>query len=319
MTRLIRTELSRFIAHRTILLLLILAPLSAAGVAAVTAWESRPPSPAELATARAQAELDQNSGEVTADSREQLQRCLADPETTLGLGADQGDCEASFGTATADYLPREPLNLRGTLKGNGLGLALLVAGLLIIAASSYVGRDVASGSLANQALVVPSRERLWSAKAIAVTAWSLVVSAVSLGGFWLTMYLVAADRDVAHGSAVVDDIVWHAIRAVAFCALAALGAYALTMLFRDSFATLGLLFAYSVGGELALALLPVDRIARWTLGNNVFGWLETRLAYFGGDETGREHLSHLGAGLYLLTLLLIAVAGSVVAFRRRDL
>ena len=319
MIRLVRTELIRYVAHRTILLLLVLAALSAVAVASISAWESRPPSAAELATARAQAELDQNSEDVTQDSKAQLAKCLADPETTLGLGADQGDCEASFGTSVADYLPREPLNLTGTLKGNGLGLALLVAGLLIIAASSFVGRDVTSGSLANQVLFAPGRGRLWAAKAIAVTTWSLLVSAVSLGGFWLAMYLVAADRDVAHGSAVVDDIVWHTVRAVAFCALAALGAYALTMMFRNAFATLALLFAYSVGGELVLALLPVDRLARWALGNNVFGWLETRLTYFGGDSEGREHLSHLGAGLYLLVLLLVAVAGSVAVFRRRDL
>lgn len=318
MIRLIRTELARYVAHRTIVLLLALAALSAVAVASISAWESRPPSAAEVATAQAQAELDRNSQDVSVDSKTQLARCLADPETPLGLGADQGDCEAAFGMSEANYLPREPLDLTGTLKGNGLGLALLVAGLLIIAASSFVGRDLASGSLTTQVLFAPDRGRLWAAKAIAVTAWSMLVATVALGSFWLVMYLVAADRDVAHGSAVVDDIVWHAIRAVVLCGGAALGAFALTLLLRNGFATLGLLFAYGVGGELMLTLLPVDELARWTLGNNVFGWLETRLAYFGGSE-GREHLSHLEAGSYLLTLLVIAVAGSYADFRRRDL
>lgn len=322
MIRLVRAELLRFVAHRTILLLLLLAPLAAVAVASVSAWESRPPSAAELATARAQAELDESSEDVSADSRAQLERCLTDPEIPLGPGADQGDCEAAFGTSAANYLPRAPLNLQGTLKGNGRGLALLVCGLLIVAASSFVGRDLASGSLTTQVLAAPGRDRLWAAKAAAVTLWSGVVAAVSLGGFWLALYLVASDRGVPHGSPVVDDVVWHAVRAVLLCAGAALGAYAVTLLLRSAFATLGLLFAVSVGGELAMALLPVDRLARWTLGTNLLGWLETRSTYTDCGGLGAcqpEHLSHPAAGLYLVVALAVAVAVSVLVFRRRDL
>ncbi len=61
---------------------------------------------------------------------------------------------------------------------------------------------------------------------------------------------------------------------------AGLGAFALTMLFRHSVATLSLLFAYSVGGEILAVLVPVDGVGRWTLGNNVYGWLETRMEFF---------------------------------------
>jgi ABC-2 type transport system permease protein len=107
---------------------------------------------------------------------------------------------------------------------------------------------------------------------------------------------------------------------------AAVGSYALTMLFRHSVATLALLFAYSVGGEILAFLVPVDNIARWTLGNNVFGWLETRMEFF--DPTSRcakagtcddlAHIGHLQGGVYLLVLLAVAVVVSLVSFRRRD-
>jgi hypothetical protein len=177
-----------------------------------------------------------------------------------------------------------------------------------------------------QLLFEPRRTRVWAAKAAAVTLASAVVAAITIGGFWLAMYLVAVDRGVPHGSAVTSDVGWHVLRAVLFATGAALGAFALTMLFRHSVATLALLFAYSVGGEILAFLVPVDNVGRWTLGNNVFGWLETRMEYFdptarcarNGACAGLQHISHLQGGLYLLVLLVVAVALSLWAFRRRD-
>jgi hypothetical protein len=153
-----------------------------------------------------------------------------------------------------------------------------------------------------------------------------VVATITIGGFWLAMYLVAADRGVPHGSGLMSDVGWHVLRAVVFAMGAALGAFALTMLFRHSVATLALLFAYSVGGEILAFLIPVDGVGRWTLGNNVFGWLETRMEYFDptarcareGACSGLQHISHLEGGLYLLALLLVAVVLSVWSFSRRD-
>ncbi len=322
MGRLIRTELTRFRVRPVIALLLIVAALSAIGVAALTAWDTRPPSRDEISTAKAQAEIDGNRDDIEAD----LAKCLEDPTQYLGPGSTQQQCRDTLQAAPKSYLPREPLDLRGTLHGNGIGLTLLVAALLVIAGSVFAGGDFGSGSITNQVMFAPSRTRLWTAKAIAVGTWSLLTSVVVLGGFWLATYLVAVDREIPHGSTIVDDIVWHVIRAVLFCMAAAVGAYALTTVVRSAAVTLGLLFVYSVGGELMLALLPVDRLERWTLGTNVFGWLETRLVYFGGNDPcgisrdcGPHHVSHLEAGLYLLALLLAAVAAGVLTFRRRDL
>lgn len=321
MTRLFRNELTRYRSRRAIGLLLLLAVLAAAAVAMLTAWESRPLTKTEIATAQVKADQDGDRADIQAD----LAKCLANPIQYLGPGATQQQCRDSLIPAAQSYLPREPLDLRGTLRGNGIGVALLVASLLIIAASAFAGGDHASGSLSNQVLFAPGRGRLWVAKALAVGAWSTLVATVTIGGFWLSLYLLAADRDVPHGSAIVEDLVWHVVRAVPFCAAAAVGAFALTMLFRHAVATLGLLFAYTVGGEVVLALAQSDRVARWTLGNNVFGWLETRLQYVGSrrcevDECpGAAHLGHLDAGIYLLVLLALSCLVSLLVFRRRDL
>ncbi|RNL79029.1 hypothetical protein [Nocardioides marmorisolisilvae] len=318
MISLVGVELTRYRARRAIALLLLLAALLAAFIAFKSAWDTRPPSKLEIATAKAAAEHEANRSDIRAD----MATCLKNPEDYLGTGATQQECRDQLAAASASYLPRQELDLTGTLKGNGLGLAILVIGLIIIAASTFAGSDWASGSIANQLLFESRRSKVWAAKAISVTLASGLAAVVVLGGFWLTMYLVAADRDVPHGSAVVNDIAWHVVRAVVLAMAAGLGAYALTMLFRHSVATLAVLFAYAIGGELVVELLPIDDIGRWSVGNNVFGWLETRLEINGCSSLvpgcTQTHISHLDSGLYLLVLLLVAVAASFLAFRRQD-
>ena len=54
----------------------------------------------------------------------------------LFYGATAQDCRDQLTAAPESFLPRKPLDLTGTLKGNGLGLSILVIGLIIIAAST---------------------------------------------------------------------------------------------------------------------------------------------------------------------------------------
>ncbi|MCW2755781.1 MAG: family transporter protein [Marmoricola sp.] len=323
MIHLVRTELARYRSRRVITLLLLLAALLAAVVAFQSAWETRPPSKAEIATAQAQAEVDAGRSDIQTD----IDRCLADPGSYLGTGATAQECRNALSAAPTSYLTRSPLDLRGTLKGNGIGLALLIIVLLIIAASTFAGADWGSGSIRNQTLFEPRRSRLWAAKAIAVTLASGVAALVTLGGFWLTLYLVAASRGVDHSSAVVADVSWHLLRAVILAMAAGLGAFSLTMMFRRSVATLALLFVYSIGGEILISVLPFNDTGRWSLGNNVLGWLQTRLEYFDphspcsrlGTCAGPDHLGHGVTGLYLLVLVVLAGVSSWASFRRRDL
>ena len=84
----------------------------------------------------------------------------------------------------------------------------------------------------------------------------------------------------------MTHVVWHIVRATGMAMGAALGAFALTMIFRHTVATLALLFVYSIGGEIAVNLLPFEGAARWSLGNNALGWLAIHYRYF---DASRVH------------------------------
>ena len=167
---------------------------------------------------------------------------------------------------------------------------------------------------------------MWLAKAAAVTLGSGLVALVVLSGFWLALGVVAQARDISIPSADVTEVAWHVLRAVALSAGAGLGVYALTMIFRHTVATLALLFVYSVGGEIAVNVLPIEGAGRWSVGNNAFGWLATDHRYFDstisctpGDRcSSMQVMTHLEAGSFLAILLVIAVAASLVWFHRAD-
>ena len=224
-------------------------------------------------------------------------------------------------------MPRKALHLDNVLKNRGAGLALIVVGLIVIAGSTFAGADWSSGALTNQLIFEPRRTRLWLAKAAAVMLGSGLVALVVLSGFWLALGAIAQARDLIVPSSDVTEVARHVIRAVALSMGAGLGGFALTMIFRHTVATLALLFVYSVGGEIAVNLLPFDGAGRWSVGNNALGWLATHHRYFdstisctpGERCSSMQVMSHLEAGTFLGILLLVAVAVSLVWFQRRDI
>jgi hypothetical protein len=327
-TRLVLVELSRFRARRAIVLLGALALLVAVLLAATTAYQTRPLSAADRADAAAPADLGSRDTQLQNDLRD----CRANPEAYLGPDATQEECAATIVPSVADYYPRHALDLgsvldnRGLFQATGLGLALIVTGLMIVAGCTFAGADWASGSLVNQLIFESRRGRLWLAKAAAVALGSGLVAVVALGGFWVALWLVADARGIRLPDTDLVHVAWHLLRAVVLCMAAAVGGFALTMLFRHTVATLALLFVYSVGGEIVLGLLPVEGTGRFSVGNNVFGWLATHQAYFdptidcspGSSCTQSRLMTHLEAGTFLGALLVLALVLSLLVFRRRD-
>ena len=322
--RLLAVELDRFRSRRAIALLILGAVLLAVVLAGVTAWQTRPLTQDDRTDAAAQAALEGKKPEI----QQQVRACRAEPQNFLGPSATADQCEDAMVPGPDAYYPRDPLSLRRAVSPDGLGLplALIVVSLMVIAGCTFAGADWASGSMANQLLFVPRRIRVWLTKAAAVTLGAGAVALVAITAYWVIVGLVAQSRGIDVPTSHVTHVVWHIVRATAMAMGAALGAFALTMVFRHTVATLALLFVYSIGGEILVNLLPFDGAARFSLGNNALGWLAIRHRYFdasvscapGERCSPMQTMTHLEAGTFLGILLVIAVAVSLLWFNRRD-
>ena len=321
--RLLLVELTRFRSRRAIVLLLVAGALLTSLVAFTTVWDTRPVSAADRAAAEAMAQKEADSPFYKREAA----RCERNPEQAFGPGATAEDC-AQMLPKPEWFLQREALSLAEQKNNSGVAIIVLLTGLMVVIGTTFAGADWASGSVSNQLLFEPRRGRVWLAKAGAVLLGSLTAAAVVLTAFWVTLYLVAESRGIPTGATVQEAIRASAGRGILLTGAAALGAYTLTMLLRHTVGTLAVLFAYAVGGEILLATLPFSGVGRWSLGNNVFAWLENGHDYY--DQTlactpGAEmceqiaHLSLAQGARFLGVLLLLVSAVSVLMFRRRDL
>ncbi|MEI2713454.1 MAG: hypothetical protein V9G04_09195 [Nocardioides sp.] len=131
--------------------------------------------------------------------------------------------------------------------------------------------------------------------------------------------------------AKVDGLV---LRGVVLVALAAILGFALTMLFRSTVATLGILFAVAVAGSMVIMALPLGGTnERWLPTVNLTAWLQHGADYYvqgrevmctydeaTGDQacTGMKTLSLWNAATYLATIVVASVCASLASFARRD-
>lgn len=325
MSGLVRVELTRYRCRRTIMMLLLAAIVLSGVFAAQTLWDTRPISAEDRATATAQAEIDANQ----ESTQSELKRCMDSPEEYLGDNGTAQQCAAQILPRASSYLDRSPLRIQPAIRDQGVHVALLVIVLLVLAGASFAGSDWASGSIGTQLLFEPRRGRIWGAKALAVAIASLVCAAVALAVFWVPVWLVGLQRGIPVPTAVEHQLVWHLVRALVLAALAPVLGYALTMLFRHTVATLGLLFGASVGAEILLSLLPFSGSGRLSPSHNGFAWLLGRTQYFDPSLTcdtfpdgGCNQLSTLHmwpAGALMFGVLLLVMAVSLWSFQRRDL
>ena len=110
--RLVRVELSRFRSRRAVALLLVAAALLTALIAGATLWNTRPITPSELASARAQVAAQLSSPEFARE----LKSCRTDPEQYLGPDADASGCEQALTPMPESYLDRSPLSPGGAAR-----------------------------------------------------------------------------------------------------------------------------------------------------------------------------------------------------------
>lgn len=326
--RLLRVELTRLRWRRAVLVLLTACLVVPALIFATTAWSTRPVSGAELARAQHEVTKMRDSQQF----QHEIKQCERHPErfgTSNGQPLTAGDCATQLGPQVEWFLARSPLDVADLSRGLGPTVTVLLAGLLMLLGTTFAGADWNSGSMSNQLLFEPRRLRVWAAKATAVLLTAAVTSAVVLAGFWSAVLRLASVRDIRTSPHVTSFIRDESLRGIALAAAAALGAFALTMLFRSTVATLGILFAVTLVGSLILAALGISE--RWFPHANVGAWLLDGFNYYVTPPSSCQATNQMTAecrGLrtvtmgeatgYLGTLLVVGVAASAWSFRRRD-
>ena len=329
MMRLIRVELTRLRWRRAVLALVGLAILLPALIGLSRVWDTRPPSPERQEAIAAQVERDSQRKRV----QKQLDECLADP---VGWGVESGDDPVA---TCEDWILPQPewygppvLDLAAEHEGSALGVIVVLGLLAVLVGTTFAGHDWASGSMSNQLLFESRRGRVWAAKAVAVTATMLVVSAAVVTTWWLTLYAVARGRGLEVPDGLLRDGLEQGLRGAVVVAGAALVGYALTMLFRSTVVTLGVVFVVSLASGLLIATLGLDGGQRWTPNTNLAAVLQDGTTYWvnppvecdaprvpaGIDCSGEAHLSLAQGAGYLGVLVLGIGAGSVGSHRRRD-
>jgi len=325
--RLFTVELTRLRWRRAVIVLVACCFLVPALIWAGLAWNTRPYSADELAGLKADTQRMFDS---------QISDCEAHPEAFFPPRAHLTTkqiahrCEKLMGFQGGDiYLDRMPLDAAGERNATGLAVITILAALAMLIGTTFAGHDWNSGSMSNQLLFEPRRLRVWAAKAAVIFVVGLVTSVAVLAAYWGALWGLANSRDISVSAHAWELIRNSAGRGALVAALSGVGGYALTMLFRSTVASLGILFAVAVSGTLVTVAVLGDSAERWLLPSNVSAVVNNGYDYYPGPSpgcfTGGEeacnrmaHLSLANGATYLGVLLAVAVVLSLWSFRRRD-
>lgn len=326
MRTLLNVELTRLRWRRAVLLLVGAAVLVPTVIWVATVWNTRPVSEEEQARAEQMVAQEAQQPYV----QRQLKQCLKNPDN-YGI-ATSDDVEARCAEQVVPqvgwYSTRQPLNLtQERREGSGIGVIVVLTMLMLLIGTTFIGHDWNSGSMSNQLLFEPRRLRIWAAKGLVVLLAGLVVSGLVLSAYWSGLWLVATQRDLEIPDGALKAAYEQGLRGALLAAFAGLGGYAMTMLFRSTVATLGVMFALAIAGPLMLTLLGFPGNERWMPQNNFAAIVLDGFDYYGNSNVtcGGEgcsntvsRLSLSGGVRYFGGLLVLAAVFSVLSFRRRD-
>lgn len=329
--RLLGVELTRLRWRRACVVLLAASVLVPLVIWAGTVWGTRPYSEAEVQRAAEQAQGQPGFARELRRCERKPEQFLPPDQLPVQEGTDVSEqCQALI-TQWWTGLYREPLDLRHELDGSGTGIAIVMAGLMMLLGATFVGADWASGSMSNQLLFEPRRLRVYAAKAGAVVVGGLLLALAVGALWWLALAGVASARDRPVIDGITGEVGWQVVRGAVLVAGAGLAGLATTMLFRSTVATLGILFAVVIAGTFLIAVLPFESPERWMPHLNVVAWIADGTVYYSDEAqtcvddgtgmvcTGERVLGSGAAAAYLLTILGLVVAASLATFTRRDI
>jgi len=310
--RLVGVELTRLRWRRAVLILLALGVALTAVVFVGVVVDSRQRTLEDVAASNGPQVLDE------------VAQCVDHPRR-YGLPKDADDVQTTCEQTILGYYGVNDLDLREQREaGSGPALVALLAVILLLAGTTFVGHDWNTGSMSNQLLFEPRRLRVWAAKAAAVVVVTGALTLAVLAAYWTGLWAFAAARDVPIPEHAVDAAYKQAVLGTLFVAGAALLGYALTMLLRTTVGSLGLLLGIAFLGIVVVwtGFGDGERFMPWS---NFVAYVVGGYTYYSDNScgpTGCTSLEHTigraDSAVYFLVVLLVVTALSALSFRRRD-
>jgi len=308
---LLRVELDRLRWRRAVLALLALGVVVPVIIFVGTVLTSQQKSLAELR---------EDYGPSIDDS---ISECQARPRQ-WGVDPD-GDVAAACTDRISASYGNQRLNLREQREaGSGPAIIAVLAMLMLLLGTTFAGHDWNTGSINNQLLFEPRRQRVWLAKLVAVGLVGGVLALVVLVAHWTGLHIVTSVRDLDQPPQALAAAYKQAVLGAALVAAAGVLGYALTMLLRSTVGTLGVLFASGFLGIVAIAVgfAGSERFMPWS---NFMAFVVGRYTYFvtdscfASDCNPERHVDRSDAVVYFLVILAVVATASLSTFRRRDL
>ena len=212
--------------------------------------------------------------------------------------------------------------------GSGIAVALILAMLFVLVGTTFVGHDWNTGSMSNQLLFEPRRGRVWLIKAVMLAVVAFVVSLVVLTAYWSGLWAVSVHRDLDLPDHAMVAAYKQGVLGAFFASAAAVFGYALTMFFRSTVATLGVLFGIAVAGGALVGATGLSDHAQAMPWTNYEAYMVGSSTTYDWDcfpnDTVVDHgtcetVVTRGESLpYFGVILALVAVGSVISFRRRD-
>jgi len=324
---LLRSELHRFRSRRFIQVVLAVAVIGwiVATIIALTQFGN--PSDAEIARAEQQISTD------VASMHQAWEDCQAHPEQGPPGVAPEDFCgpEPTRDTQRLEwYLDKAPFDFGATGNDGALAFAALSAVVAALVGATWIGAEWSTRSLVALLFWVPRRMQVMAAKLLVLVGAAALIGVVAQAG-WLAMSGIlraveGSDNQLPHG--FWSDLLQTQGRGVLLTVIAALLAFGLTNLVRNTGAALGIAFVYLIIVESAVrAMRP--HWSPWLLSDNAVGLVKhggNTIYFYDGipDSTGfvpqvEYYLGHLQAGVYLGAVTVVVVALGAVLFARRDI
>lgn len=323
---LLRSELHRFRSRRFIQVVLVLAVVGWIVATGIALTQFGNPGADEIARAQQQIDAD------VAMNEQFRQQCLEEagaaaditPEQFCGPEQTREDYELSW------YLDTAPFDFVSAGANGALAFAGIAAVVAALVGATWIGAEWSTRSLVALLFWVPRRMQVMAAKLVVLVGAAALIGVVAQAG-WLAMSgllraFVGLDAELPEG--FWSDLLQTQARGVLLTVIAALLAFGLTNLVRNTGAALGIAFVYLIIVEnLVRGLRPLWQ--QWLLSSNALGLVQqggVTLTTYGDQpdatgmvETIEYYLGHLQSFVFLSAVTAVVVAVGAVLFARRDI